>query len=90
VAGLGAGIGLAVFLSLLRPPFTTAQKLREITGVPVLGTVTMNWMPEVKRQKWLKLVAFGASFAALFLLFVGVVVLAVKGYHLPPLISKAV
>jgi polysaccharide chain length determinant protein (PEP-CTERM system associated) len=85
--GVSFGGGVAVFLSLLRPPFTTSQKLRELTGVPVLGTVSMNWIPEIKRQKWRRFWGFVASFAALLVIFAGVIAVEVKGYHLPNFIT---
>jgi polysaccharide chain length determinant protein (PEP-CTERM system associated) len=84
--GIITGIGVAIFLSLLRPPFTTSQKLREVTGLPVLGTVSMNWIPEIRKQKWRDFLSFVASLAILLLIFTGVVTLEVKGYHLPPFI----
>lgn len=86
-AGLIFGGGVAVFLSLLRPPFTTSQKLRDITGVPVLGTVSMNWIPEIKRQKWRRFWGFVASLTALLIVFAGVIAIEVKGYHLPNFIT---
>ncbi|MGZ8217003.1 XrtA system polysaccharide chain length determinant [Methylomagnum sp.] len=85
--GVLFGGGVAIFLSLLRPPFTTSQKLRELTGVPVLGTVSMNWIPEIKKQKWRRFWGFVASFAALLVIFAGVIAVEVKGYHLPNFIT---
>lgn len=41
VAGLGAGAGIAYLLQMLRPVFMDPSSLREITGLPVLGTVSM-------------------------------------------------
>jgi polysaccharide chain length determinant protein (PEP-CTERM system associated) len=84
--GIVAGIGVAVFLSLLRPPFTTAQKLREITGLPVLGSVSMNWIPEIKEENWRKFLSFAASLATLLLVYAGVIALEARGYHLPSFI----
>lgn len=86
--GIAAGIGLAVFLALLRPAYSNSQKLREITGLPVLGNVSMNWIPAIRKQKWRQLLAFIASFATLLLVFAAVVALEVKGYHLPNFINQ--
>jgi polysaccharide chain length determinant protein (PEP-CTERM system associated) len=86
-AGIGVGMAIAVFLSLLRPAFTTAQKLREVTGVPVLGSISMNWMPEVRQREWRRFLGCVAAFATLLLVFAGVIALEVKGYHLPPFIG---
>ncbi|BBA32399.1 polysaccharide chain length determinant protein [Methylocaldum marinum] len=86
IGGIVVSIGIAVFLSLLRPAFTTTIKLREVTGLPVLGSVSMNWIPEVRQRKWREFVAFVAAFAMLLVVFLGVIALEVKGYHLPSFI----
>ncbi len=84
--GIVAGLGLAVFLALLRPAYTTTQRLREATGLPVLGSVSMNWIPDIRKRKWRQFLIFVAAFATLMLVFAGVVALEVKGYHLPSFI----
>jgi polysaccharide chain length determinant protein (PEP-CTERM system associated) len=86
IGGIVVSIGIAVFLSLLRPAFTTTNKLREITGLPVLGSVSMNWIPQVRQRKWREFVAFVTAFAMLLVVFLGVIALEVKGYHLPSFI----
>jgi polysaccharide chain length determinant protein (PEP-CTERM system associated) len=40
LAAIGAGIGLAILLSQLRPTFSSREVLARVTGVPVLGTLT--------------------------------------------------
>jgi polysaccharide chain length determinant protein (PEP-CTERM system associated) len=86
-AGIVVGFGLAVFLALLRPSYATTQKLRDVTGLPVLGSVSMNWIPEIRKRKWRQFLIFVAAFAMLLLVFAGVLALEVKGYHLPTFIS---
>lgn len=86
VGGIATGLGVAVFLGLLRPAFTNTQKLREVTGLPVLGSVSMNWIPAIRKQKWRHFLGFVAAFAMLLIVFAGVVALEVKGYHLPTFI----
>jgi len=81
-----ASIGLAIFLALLRPAFTSTNKLREVTGLPVLGSVSMNWIPQIRERKWREFLVFTASFVMLIMVFIGVIVLEVKGYHLPSFI----
>ncbi|MGV3654262.1 MAG: XrtA system polysaccharide chain length determinant [Noviherbaspirillum sp.] len=46
-----AGIGGALLVSQLRPTFMTQASLREATGVPVLGTVSMNWTSQEKSRR---------------------------------------
>lgn len=82
VGSLAAGIGLAVLLSLIRPTFSSVKNIREIAGLPVLGCVSMNWIPEIKKQKRQELLRFAALVASLFLVFVGVVVLEFEGFNL--------
>ncbi|EAQ98905.1 XrtA system polysaccharide chain length determinant [Congregibacter litoralis] len=41
-AALGAGAGLALIISLLRPIVVDARMLAEVTGLPLLGVVTHN------------------------------------------------
>lgn len=84
--GIASGFGLALFMALLRPAFTSIQKLREITGVPVLGGVSMNWMPAMRKQKWHQFLGFVVSYGVLLAVYAGVIVLSIKGYHLPPLV----
>ena len=42
LAALGAGLALAFLMSQLRPTMNDERRLREISGLPVLGTVVMN------------------------------------------------
>ena len=50
VAAIGAGIAAAFLLSLLRPVFGSARRLHELTGLPVLGAVSMTWMERYDAQ----------------------------------------
>ena len=62
---IGVGIGVAFLLSQIRPTFNDEKKLREISGLPVFGTVAMAWT-DVQRAKRRKgLVALLLSFLSL-------------------------
>jgi len=41
---VAGGVGLAFLLNVLRPAFGSVQRLREVTGLPVLGGVSMTWI----------------------------------------------
>ena len=82
LGSLLAGMGLAILLSLLRPTFSNVQKLREATGLPILGTVSMNWIPEVRQRKWKEFLRFSITASALLVIFVGILILEMKGLNL--------
>jgi len=44
LAAVAAGVGMAVLLNLFRPAFSSVQRLHEVTGLPVLGAVSMTWI----------------------------------------------
>ena len=65
LASLGAGIGFALLLQQIRPVFSTKDTLRQVTGLPVLGSVTaavlQSFVPWYRRQTAL----VGGAIAAL-------------------------
>jgi polysaccharide chain length determinant protein (PEP-CTERM system associated) len=79
VGALVAGLAVAFLMSQLRPTFLTQSTLREVTGLPVLGSIGMNWTPEqtVKRRR--RLIAFAGSVALLFSVYgVGMAAILVR------------
>lgn len=46
LAALGAGVGAAFLLSILRPVFGSIRSLHELTGLQVLGAVSMTWIEQ--------------------------------------------
>ncbi len=76
------GIGLAILMSLLRPSFGTMQGLRDVTGLAVLGSISMNWIPEARRTKRREFMRFLAALVSLVIIYVGVILLEIKGINL--------
>jgi polysaccharide chain length determinant protein (PEP-CTERM system associated) len=64
VAGLAAGF----LLTQIRPTFVSLAHLREVTGLPVLGSVSMNWTEAEKRRRKKSLYALAASFAGMLIM----------------------
>ncbi|MET0268316.1 MAG: XrtA system polysaccharide chain length determinant [Duganella sp.] len=66
------GIAAALLVSQIRPTFLSAEALRNSTGLPVLGTVSMNWTERDnvlrKRGKY----GFAAVMSTLLLAYAGV------------------
>jgi polysaccharide chain length determinant protein (PEP-CTERM system associated) len=69
---LVAGLVVALLMSQVRPTFLSQASLREVTGVPILGTIGMNWTSEQKVKRRRRLYAMGASVFALFSAYGGV------------------
>ena len=65
VAALGGGLGFAFLLSQLRPTFSDERRLREVSGLPVLGTIAMAWTNEQRRRRTRGLLALVLSFLSL-------------------------
>lgn len=63
---LVAGIAVAFLLSQLRPTFLSQATLRDVTGVPVLGSIGMNWTAEQTVRRKRRLAALGVSVLVLF------------------------
>ena len=61
VVALAAGIGIGFGMSQIRPTFLNLAQLREITGIPVLGSVSMNWTDVEKQRRKKSMQAFTAS-----------------------------
>ena len=66
VVALAAGLAGAVLLSQMRPTFLSQAALRETTGLPILGSVSMNWTAEQTVLRKRRLVALAASVLVLF------------------------
>ncbi len=77
LAGLAAGVALTFLISQLRPTFADPRSLREVTGLPVLGVVSMLETSARKRKRRAGLFAFGSGVVAYAASFAGVV-LALK------------
>ena len=65
LAAVGGGLGIAFLLSQLRPTFGDERRLREVSGMQVLGTIAMEWTDEQSRRRTRGLFAFVLSFLSL-------------------------
>jgi uncharacterized protein involved in exopolysaccharide biosynthesis len=58
LGAIAAGIGFAFLISQLRPTFSDERRLREVSGLPVFGTVIMAWTPAQKAKRRKGLIGF--------------------------------
>lgn len=72
VVALGAGVAVALLLSLLKPLVNDARMLAYSTGLPLLGSVTFAKSGQERRQERWRLVGFAACTVFLFMVFGGV------------------
>ncbi len=60
------GLATALLMSQVRPTFLSQSMLREVSGLPILGSVSMNWTDEQKKRGTRRAYAFGAAVVVLF------------------------
>jgi polysaccharide chain length determinant protein (PEP-CTERM system associated) len=63
---LVAGLAVAFLMSQIRPTFMSQGTLRDVTGLPVLGAISMNWTAEQTVRRKRRLVALGVTVLVLF------------------------
>ena len=79
IVGLGAGGGLSILGNQLRPVFHDSIALREATGLPVLGSVTVMRTHERYASRVRQLSAFGGAILGLCLVCAVVLVFQEPG-----------
>ncbi|MES2740010.1 MAG: XrtA system polysaccharide chain length determinant [Pseudomonadota bacterium] len=75
LGALLAGAATALLVSQIRPTFLSPGQLRDITGLPVLGTVSMNWTEVEKIKRRRGLYGYGLMLGALLLAYCAVMAL---------------
>lgn len=69
IAGLGAGAALVFVLQQIKPVFNNSRTLAEVTGLPVLGVVSMTWLDRRKNELRRAYLYYAGAGAALLLVF---------------------
>ncbi|WP_019625771.1 XrtA system polysaccharide chain length determinant [Thioalkalivibrio sp. ALJT] len=77
--GLGAGTGFAFLLSQMRRTVGDSRQLAEITGRPVLGTVSRVRTPVQTRRRFSELLFFTMGIGSLLVVFATVMALYLTG-----------
>jgi hypothetical protein len=81
-AGLGAGAGVAFLLSKLNPVFDSLTSLETLTGLPVLGAVSVTWLDRRRARRRSELLRVASAGAALLVVFVVVLIARDAGSRL--------
>lgn len=66
---LAAGLASAFLMSQVRPTFLSQAALREVTGLPILGSISMNWTEQQTVGRKRRLYALGAAVLVLFAIY---------------------
>jgi polysaccharide chain length determinant protein (PEP-CTERM system associated) len=65
LVAVAGGLGVALLLSQLRPTINDAQRLKDLTGLQVLGTVAMAWTNAQRERRARGFIALLVSYAGL-------------------------
>ncbi|MBB5018876.1 polysaccharide chain length determinant protein (PEP-CTERM system associated) [Chitinivorax tropicus] len=66
---VAGGLAVALLLSQLRPTFNSRRELRDVTGLPILGSISMIWTPEQRRKSRQGAWIYASSYAGLLVMF---------------------
>ena len=69
--GLGSSLGLAFVLSEIRPVIYETRVLRDITGLPVFGSISRIKTDENKKKERIEYTGYSSAFMLLIAVFVG-------------------
>jgi polysaccharide chain length determinant protein (PEP-CTERM system associated) len=73
LVGLAGGFALAFLLSQLTPTFSDRKTLREATGLPILGAVSMTWTDQERRKRKKNFAVLATSYMGLLVAYGGII-----------------
>jgi polysaccharide chain length determinant protein (PEP-CTERM system associated) len=76
ILGLLGGFGVALFMYFIRPVYMSVRELRESTGLPVLGTVSMQVLDDNNSVPMYSFLLVASGLLAVFMIIMMVEVLA--------------
>jgi polysaccharide chain length determinant protein (PEP-CTERM system associated) len=82
LGSLAVGIGAAFMLSLVRPTFDDTKAMKDITGLPVLGVISMVRTDDYINQRRMAVVVFTSAWLLLLAAYGGVAVIEVMDLDL--------
>ena len=69
LAGITGGVALAFLLGQLKPTFADRKTLRAVTGLPILGAISMTWTDQERRKRKKNFAALAASYMGLLIVY---------------------
>ena len=90
IGALGAGVGLGFLLSQINPRFYSSEELKEITKLPILGTVSLVFSERQRTERRMELAVFSIVLMGLIAIYGGLVTLEALHFNLNSRITAAV
>jgi polysaccharide chain length determinant protein (PEP-CTERM system associated) len=81
LAGLAIGGAVAFLLHQLKPVFNNSRVLNEITGLPVLGIVSMTWLNRHQMERRRAYLVYASAAACLLVVFAATARFSSSGSH---------
>ncbi len=72
LVALGAGLGVAYLMTQIRPTFNDERRLKEVSGLQVLGTIVMAWTDRQKASRVGGVIMLLFSFLSLLSAYVAI------------------
>ena len=82
IAALGAGVGLAFLLSQINPRFYSSEELKELTELPILGTVSLVFSERQRTERRMEMAVFSIVMMGLIAIYGGLVTLEALHFNL--------
>ncbi|MBK8961154.1 MAG: chain-length determining protein [Proteobacteria bacterium] len=90
IGALGAGVGFAFLLSQINPRFYSSEELKEITQLPVLGTVSLVFSERQRTERRMELGVFALTLIGLIAVYGGLVTLEAMHFNLGDRVSRLI
>ncbi len=88
LGSVGAGLAVSILLAQLMPVVSTTKDLKQLTGLPVLGSVSMAWNDRQKSSRQRRFAIIVAAWGLLLVAYSGLIFLQMKNNNLLELFTQ--
>jgi len=82
LGSIGAGLGISILLGQLMPVVSTTKELKQLTALPVLGSVSMSWNDKQKSNRQRKVAILTTAWGLLLFTYSGLVFLQLNNKNI--------
>lgn len=80
IAGIGVGVVFTFVIAQLDDTFDNPAQLREASGLPILGSISLVQTPSYRRRKWVHGVSFATFCLALVAAYGGLILMLLRPF----------